>query len=303
MQNKKFYLEVSRKYKYKMLWTISSHCNFNCVYCYNAKEILDNFITKIYTPEHIAESFNKTGKSWLIFFLGGEPFLMPDFLPLMHELTKKHHIQISTNLCSDNVFKFPDYVPTDRVMLLSASFHVLEREKVDPDFSKYIEKYHFLKDHGYNIIGNYVTYPPLFNRIEKDFEYLHKHGVEKIMPIPYRGEFEGKHYPYEYSDQQLEIIARLADLKKSEVNFPWPQTTKKGIICEAGHRYFTMDNFGNVIQCFSVKKSFGNLFEGTFIPNKRNTKCMSGSEEWYDCYLGKIRTNVFDKIGAFLHNK
>lgn len=303
MQNKNFYLEVSRKYEYKMLWAISSHCNFNCVYCYNAKEILDNFITKIYTPKHIADSFNSTGKSWLIFFLGGEPFLMPDFLPLMRELTKKHHIQISTNLCSDDVYKFPDYVSPDRVMLLSASFHVMEREKVDPDFSKYIEKYLFLKKRGYNIIGNYVTYPPLFDRIEKDFKYLKQHGVEEIMPIPFRGEFEGKEYPYEYSDDEIELIAKLANIKKSEVKFPRPTITKKGVICEAGHKYFTMDNFGNVIQCYTRRNQHGNLFEGTFTPNRRNTKCKSGSEEWYDCYLGKIRTNLFDKMGALFHKE
>jgi MoaA/NifB/PqqE/SkfB family radical SAM enzyme len=301
MQSKDFYLDVSRKYKYKMLWTISSHCNFNCVYCYNAKEILDNFITNIYAPEHIAESFDKTGKSWLIFFLGGEPFMMPQFLPLMKALTRNHHIQISTNLTSPDVYKFHDYVPPEKVMLLSASFHVMEREKVDPDFSKYIEKFLFLKKQGYNIIGNYVTYPPLFERIEEDFNYLHKHGVDKIMPIPFRGEYNGKEYPYDYADDQIELIAKLADMPKNQVNFPRP--TRKRIICEAGHRYFTMDNFGNVVQCFTKKKSHGNLFEGTFWRNKSNTICKAGSEEWYDCYLGKIRTNLFDQLGAFLHKK
>lgn len=299
MQSKDFYLNVSHKYKYKMLWTISSHCNFNCVYCYNAKEILDNFITNIYTPEHIAESFDKTGKSWLIFFLGGEPFMMPRFLPLMKALTKNHHIQISTNLTSKDVYKFPDFVPPEKVMLLSASFHVMEREKVDPDFSKYIEKFHFLKKHGYKIIGNYVTYPPLFERMEDDFDYLKNHGVDEIMPIPFRGEYKGKEYPYDYSDEQIELIAKLANLPKNQVNFPRPK--KNRIICEAGHRYFTMDNFGNVVQCFTKKNSHGNLFEGTFWRNKTNTICKSGSEEWYDCYLGKIRYTPFEHLKTLLH--
>lgn len=303
MQNKEFYIEVSEKYKNKLLWTISSHCNFNCIYCYNAKSIQDNFITKKYTPEYIADCFDKTEKSWLIFFLGGEPFLMPDFLPLVKSLTKNHDIQISTNLCSDDVYLFPNYVSPSKVMLISASFHVLEREKVDPDFSKFVEKYLFLKNNGYKIIANYVTWPPLFNRIQRDFDFLKSKGVDNIMPIPFRGEFNDKNYPYDYSESETEIIAKLANLNKSYVNFSKEDKKVKKVSCEAGRNYFSMDNFGNVIQCFSVKKSHGNLFEGTFVMNSHNVKCVSNSENWYDCYLGVVRKSPIEKLLSLLKVK
>jgi MoaA/NifB/PqqE/SkfB family radical SAM enzyme len=277
-----FKKKIDKKYEYKMLWTPSDFCNYNCIYCFNPPSIGFPYATKKYSPLDIARSFDETGKSWLIMFLGGEPFMMPDFLPLLRELTRKHDINISTNLCSDDVFKFPDFVPSEQVMVINASLHVLEREKEDPGFEKFIEKYFFLEEKGYRILVSYVTWPPLFNRIEKDFNYLRSRGIENIMPIIFRGMYNGKEYPFDYSPEEINLLSNLVG-NKSPVDFKPRNTNNNKMTCEAGYKYFYMDYYGNVSRCNMIQnEKHGNLFEGTFKPNTRRYRKMS--EECKICW-------------------
>lgn len=275
MKNFKFKNNINKVYDYKMLWTPSDFCNYNCIYCYNPPSENFPYATKKYSPEYIAECFNKTGKTWLILFLGGEPFLMPQFLPLVRELTKKHDINISSNLCSNDVFKFPDYAPPEQVMVISCALHVLEREKEDPGFEKFIEKYLFLEQAGYRVLVNYVTWPPLFHRIEKDFDYLRDRGIVNLMPIIFRGMWNGKEYPFAYTEKELELIASLVG-SREKLDFKPRTTINNEMSCEAGYKYFYMDHYGNVSRCnMIINESHGNLFEGTFTPNPEKHKYMS----------------------------
>jgi hypothetical protein len=123
------------------------------------------------------------------------------------------------------------------------------------------------------------------------------------MSISFRSGFKGKEYPYDYAEEEIEIITKLSNIKTSKVKITIPTTTKKGVICKAGNKYYTMDNFDDVIQCYTKRNEHGNLFEGTFTPNNRNAKCKLGTEEWYDCYLGNIKSNNFHQIGHLFHKK
>jgi len=282
MKNFKFQSGIDKSYEYKMLWTPSDFCNYNCTYCYNPKSVDFPYATKKYTTEYIAECFNETGKTWLILFLGGEPFMIPDFLPLVKELTNKHDINISSNLCSDDVFKFPDFAPPEKVMVISAALHVEEREKDDPGFEKFIEKYFFLEQSGYRILVNYVTWPPFFNRIEKDFAYLRSRGIENLMPIIFRGMWNGKEYPLAYNDDELNILSKLVG-NNNKVDFKPRTTIDNQMNCEAGYKYFYMDHYGNVSRCNMIQQEkHGNLFEGTFKPNPVKHEQMA--EACYICW-------------------
>lgn len=280
MRNFNFKNKINKEYEYKMLWTPSDFCNYKCVYCYNPASIDFPYATKKYTVEHIAESFNNTGKSWLILFLGGEPFMMPDFLHLSGELTKKHDIAINTNMCSDNVYKFPDFVKPEQVMFISCSLHVLEREKEDPGFEKFIEKYLFLEQKGYRVIVNYVTWPPLFERIEKDFDYLKSFGVVNTFPIIFRGMWNDKEYPFAYTQEELKLLAKLFG-SENTIDFKPRKTINDKMTCEAGYKYFYMDHYGNVSRCnMIVNERHGNLFEGTFKQNPDKHEQMAA-----ECYI------------------
>ncbi len=291
MKNFKFKKDIEKKYDYKMLWTPADFCNYKCNYCYNPASTDYPYATKKYSPEYIADCFNKTGKTWLILFLGGEPFMMPDFLPLVKEITKKHDINISTNLCSEDVFKFPEYAPSDKVMVISGSIHVEEREKDDPGFERFIEKYLFLEQKGYRVLANYVTWPPLFDRIEKDFDYLRSRGVGNLMPIIFRGNWNGKEYPFAYTEKDLELISGLVG-SKSTVDFKPRPTINNKMTCEAGYKYFYMDHYGNVSRCNMIlQERHGNLFEGSFKPNRKKHKRMAK-----ECHICWTRDKVWGEL-------
>jgi len=299
MQDTSFDMAMVKDYEYKIFWTISDLCNFHCSYCYRDKTAEQYYATKKYTVGYIADCFNKTGKSWLILLAGGEPFLMPRFLPLVKELTKQHHIQISSNLCSDDVFEFPDYAPPEKVMVIGASLHVEQREKVDPGFENFIEKYHFLEQKGYRVLVNYVAWPPLLNRIEKDFAYLKSRGVNNVTAFTFLGNWNGKYYPDSYTEEEIAMITRLS-VFNGEEDILRRRTKYKGIPCEAGYKYFSMDIRGNITQCNSIKTGYGNLFDDSFKPDLTNKKCIA--EECIDTYMGEFLLHRKEHFGIRIRN-
>ncbi len=294
MQDTKFTLDIfnNPEYDNKIFWTISDFCNFNCPYCYMDKSPPAQYITKTYSPEFIAECFNNTGLNWLIMLAGGEPFLMPKFLELSGELTRNHHLQISTNLTPDSVFKFPDYVSPEKVMVISASLHVPQREKVDPEFKKFIEKCLFLQQKGYRIVVNYVTWPPLLHRIEDDFNYLKSSGIQNMTAFTFLGNYNGKQYPEAYTEDQIQLISKLAMYRREE-DILRCNAKYKGIPCEAGHKYFTTDIEGNIYKCRSDMVKHGNLFDGSFKPASKDRKCRA--DYCIDTYMAEYIHNPKEK--------
>lgn len=295
MQEKNFHISLLKNYEYKMIWNLSNSCNYSCSYCYNRpvpgkKEITDSF-----SPEQISKCFDDTHKRWLILISGGEPFLVPQFPELLKNLSANHHVQITTNLTSPHLDHLEDYINPSRIMMISASLHASERETKDPGFNKFIDRYISLEKKGYRMLINYVSYPPLFTRIEKDFNYLHEKGIHDITVLTYRGKWEGKDYPGSYTKEQRRIISQLA-IDKAEDLIAGQHTNYKGIRCEAGHKFFSMDSIGNINRCGTVDTCNGNLFDGTFKLNNSDLPCPS--KECIDCYLGivSLRPNGFQKI-------
>jgi MoaA/NifB/PqqE/SkfB family radical SAM enzyme len=285
-----------RKYEHRIVWNMNMQCNFSCPYCY----FIDNLNSAqndqaVFTPEKISESFNKTEKEWLILLSGGEPLIYPGFLKTAELLTKKHFIQLSTNLLSDNIFHFAENIPAERVMAVSASLHITEREKQKGGIDDFIKKCLKLQEKGFRIIVSYVTWPPLFERMEKDISFLQNAGIKQITALTYRGVFEKKHYPGSYQTFQLDLIKKYA-IDDAEMLIATNKTGYRGFYCEAGYKYFSMDSDGNVFRCGTVKKKYGNLFNGTFSPGNSDKVCPA--KLCIDCYLGII--SVKEKKKKFI---
>ncbi|MFP4459830.1 MAG: radical SAM protein [Candidatus Zixiibacteriota bacterium] len=255
-------------------WNLNSLCNFKCVYCFCSTEALSNEHPAVgrYSSKHIAKAFNETGLVWRIHMSGGEPFLYPDYINLCKLLSEKHYISINTNLTTKNVFDFGETINPDKVLSINAGLHVLEREKHKDGVKKYIEKFNFLKNKGFEIRSEYVSYPPLFERMKEDIKLLNKNGVEPVNIKIFRGNFEGKHYPEAYSKDQLEFLRDIMidtrELKIANNRFDF-----YGRRCEAGFRSFNMDAAGNLSRCLSTKRSYGNLFTGNYKFDKKARPC------------------------------
>jgi organic radical activating enzyme len=258
-------LEVLSRYQNKIVWNLNQLCNYRCTYCFFPPEVLEreNPAVGKYSIEHIAKSFDGTGREWLILISGGEPFLYRELVPLAKLLTRNHHVQVTTNLSRASVCDFADQIDPSRVLLISASFHTAERaDRGERSIQDYIDRYVYLKERGFLTLANFVAYPPLFPSIRRDYERLKAAGVENITILTFRGWYEGREYPQAYTDEQLDLITELAIDPDLETEIS-RGLHYQGRTCNAGFRYFQMNPDGSLHRCCSILTDHGNLFEGT----------------------------------------
>ena len=257
-------LELLHRHQNRIVWNLNALCNYRCSYCFFPPEVLAKEHPAVgkYTAEHMCESFDRTGREWLVLISGGEPFLHKEFIPLAKGLTRNHYIQVTTNL-SRPIHEFTRELSPERVVLISASLHVADREeRGSKAVQEFVDRVLFLQDRGFVTLVNYVTHPPLLPRMKADFEYLASKGVQHMTTLTFRGEFEGRMYPSSYTDDEVRLITDLAVDRDVEVAIS-AGLSFTGRVCDAGGRYFQMDPAGNLHRCCSILEDHGNLFEGT----------------------------------------
>ncbi len=252
-------------------WHINDLCNFKCEYCFFPYFVKENPDVGKLNPVEILNAFNKTGRQWHIYIAGGEPMLYPNFIELVNVVKPHHPIMISTNLYSKNVKAFAEQVSPDNIIVINASLHI--GHHTETSLLKFIDNYHLFHSKGFNIIVTYVTYPPLFERLEKDFEFLKSKGIEQVHPLTFQGIFEDKKYPESYTHEQIKIIEKLS-VEKMELFTTLDKMNFKNKPCRAGKDYFFMDIHGEMYKCGTIlEESYGNLFKGTFSPGEFSLPC------------------------------
>lgn len=263
-------------YTHYMHWWMYRRCNFDCEYCFRRREdsdeSTDEVIYKKYSPEHIAEQFDETGKVWNVFMTGGEPFLYPRFVKLAKTLTRRHYISLSTNLSTPNLYEFAETIGSGRVLSINASLHILEREKIKDGLNGFLRNFHYYLERGFNIRLTYVTYPPLIGRIKEDIEQMKDNGIDQIDVKVFQGRYQGQKYPREYTNTERAFLRELG-LDKDEEAILARRISFLGKKCQAGRKAFSMDICGNVTRCNTLTDEYGNLFDGTFVPAELSLRC------------------------------
>lgn len=259
-------------------WKLTNSCNFNCVYCIN-----DAHTQR--TPKEIdidktVKRLNKFNKTFLINLNGGEPFLIPNFTELVYELTKKHFVTINTNLSlRKECEKFLEVIDPKRVPQIVFSTHVLERERRNEtllDLCKLVKKF---QKKGFNMVGNYVLYPPLLKRLKEDINSFNKRGIPINLGL-FRGNFKGRYYP---------ICNKLLTYNKEEIFLinnidPTRLKIKKAmnIKCNAGSTAFWIDDKLEVFPCYFINKKIGDLFDEEWDTFSKVIRC---PQEYCFCQL------------------
>ena len=248
-----------------VFWQLNDKCNYRCEYCFCGDEKLSKEHPECgkHSPEHIAQSFTNTGKTWQVHMSGGEPFLYPDYVSLCRKLTKEHYISINTNLPTNNVKQFAEEVDPNKVVFINAGFHVEQREKMKDGIDSFIEKVILLQDKGFNIDVGYLGYVPLFERMEKDMEQLRTSGIKLVNAKTFRGYYEGRSYPKSYSEKERDLLSKHF-IDPREEGVVGEKVNYFGRLCGAGERYFRMDPAGNLFRCSTSYKGYGNLFSGKY---------------------------------------
>jgi len=247
---------------YIMNWGLNHLCNYRCHYCWHSDEHLstEHPLCGEYSPEHIAECFDKTGKVWLIKLSGGEPFLYPDFVNLASSLTKNHYIAINTNLSHTNNIEFADIINPKKVKTINASLHIYEREKHHNGLKIFLHNARYLQKKGFRLIVEYVIHPTLFERLEDDMKMLSEEGIQIVNLKAFRGYYESKKYPDAYTANEREIFEEHS-VSETELNLTNKLFTFTGKYCNAGVTYVSMDAGGEVSRCTTSTKVYGNFFK------------------------------------------
>lgn len=241
-------------------WNINNICNFRCGYCNNWRTNNSRKHQDIDLIE-LKKGFDSIGKDWIIHISGGEPFLRKDFISICEMISKNHFISLNTNLSTPNVNEFADKIDPEKVLFISCSIHIEEREVRDPQLSMFIDKIKYLQNKHFNIIASYVADPSLFHRINEDFKTLELGGVKKIRLKTLRGVINNKVYPSSYSEKDIAFLSSF-ETDYPELEILNNQNSFYGLKCSAGTRFFVMDEIGNLKRCSSLQRKYGNLFKG-----------------------------------------
>ncbi len=252
-------------------WLIHYKCNYRCPYC---------FFEGMWDEVQGRNVYRSTGQ-WLdawerihkryghlrLLITGGEPFLYPDFVKLAGELSRDFSIGFDTNLsCSEELLAEFARKAFRENTSLGLSFH--PRFAV---FEPFLKKALFLKNKGFRVCVQYVSYPEQINQMNSYRLKFEDNGLY-FIPLPFRGRYNGKLYPAAHSEEEKQMIynsmENLQGEHQNRVEKQLCQVKTRGRSCRAGQVYARVDNDGSVYRCgryvSSNHSSLGSIFDEGF---------------------------------------
>ena len=269
--------------KISFSWNLTYKCNYRCPYCWSHGkwQDLDRY-NRYPALESVIKSWKKIYNNYgsvLINILGGEPFIYPNFVELIKELSRMHKLNIQSNL-SCNIDRFVKEVDPTNVSL-GNTFHPLFA-----DFDKYIEKAMLLKERGFGTKISYLAYPPQIKLMDYYKEKFTRNGLV-FSVMTFWGKHNGKDYPASYTDEEKKLINLSLDDRMGEKYQIVPKKVK-GRLCRAGQTYAVIYPEGTTIKCGSAaledpKSCLKNFFAEDFELFKQPMPCDSDKcpcNEW-----------------------
>ena len=228
----------------RFTWDIHFLCNYRCPYCWFYNKWYDHARDNRYfsAEKWIAgwkNIFEKHGSCY-IEIASGEPFIYPNFVSLVREISKIHSMIITTNLSVD-IDDFVKQIDSSRVKL-GITFHPLFA-----DFDEFIKKAQVLKEHGFTGIVTYLAYPPQIKHIDYFKKKFEQNGLT-IAITTFWGEYNGIKYPEGYTQQEIQIIKNDIG-KRNKEEYQLKPKEVKGRLCRAGYTYALIKPCGSVIRC------------------------------------------------------
>jgi MoaA/NifB/PqqE/SkfB family radical SAM enzyme len=256
-----------------VLWKTNQRCNFSCEYCFlpAAELSREHPLCGRYPAGHIARRFDDTGRSWTIFMTGGEPFVYPGFLDLCRELAKNHFLAINTNLSTSNVLRFADEIDPARVEMIIASLHITIRERMGK-VEEFLNHVRYFQDRGIRIGVEYVAYPPMFERLDRDLRMLETNGIRIVNLKVFRGYYRSGTYPRDYTPGEKDYFRRDG-FDPGELDFIDRRFAYRSEPCRTGMDFIFMDIDGRIRRCPGSAKSYGNFLAGRYVLDRTARPC------------------------------
>ena len=245
-------------------WDIHWVCNYRCPYCWFYDQWAQIKSRNRTLPvAELIKAWNNIHTRYgtvKVSITGGEPFLYPNFVEFIKELSQMHGVEIITNLSTD-IRQFVEVIDSQNVKV-NPSFHPLFAT-----LDKFIERALLLKERGMLQCVSYVSWPPQIPRIDYYTQQFAHHGIS-ISLQSFFGQYQGRRYPDAYTEEEKHIISpQLGD--RGGKPFQTEPLKTKGKLCAAGQRYGVIQPDGTVLRCGGINSSkglsrVGNLFEDGF---------------------------------------
>jgi MoaA/NifB/PqqE/SkfB family radical SAM enzyme len=241
-------------------WDIHYKCNFRCPYCWFFTNWAHLGRQSLYldTDEwmvHWRRIHDKYGEV-KIEIVGGEPFIYPNFIELVKELSSLHLVKITTNLSGD-IERFAKEINPERVDL-DLNFHILFI-----DLKTVLRKALILKNAGFRGGICYLAYPPQMHKIEYLSEEFRKVGINFALAA-FWGEYNGKKYPAAYTQEEKEMMRPFLG-ETDRIAYHLDAQNPRGKLCNAGYKYASIKGNGDVTRCGPLSdKPIGNITDENF---------------------------------------
>jgi MoaA/NifB/PqqE/SkfB family radical SAM enzyme len=235
------------------------YCNFRCPYCYLTEEQRSKKKTVFshHSPDEWTEALDAfNGKHLELYFTGGEPLLVDDFLLLVNKLVEKKYvasIRIDSNL--SNFDRFTKQVNNSKIKFL-ASFHPTQIS-----FDKFFSKAELLAARNMLSMVNVVASKENIQTLKIPPHKLAGYFSDKGMFLNIAKDFH-RGLKQGYSPEYREYVDKLQHpMDNLYMNMG---SLNKGVSCGEGKHYISVNRHGNVYSCGG--KEHGNIFNIYHLP-------------------------------------
>ncbi|MDD5410225.1 MAG: hypothetical protein PHF31_02245 [Methylobacter sp.] len=255
-------------------------CNLDCPYCIAQwKERENIFDTTSY--QLVIENLKKLpNRICLRIGVGGEVFTSDDIMKGINDICNSNSnifgVSFSTNLVASwkrTIEPFLDSLDTSKLGM-GCTLH----DTVIKDIDGFFEKARKIKDKGVNLYIGYVALPQKIDIIKQYKQRCDDLGIPLLMNgligklAGVQGADSSLDYPRDYT---LNELSELKDLWDSPHSYKMllESSETKGMLCSAGHQYIYINPQGDVFPCSGIKKSIGNIIDGTLKLQTEDTIC------------------------------
>jgi organic radical activating enzyme len=225
---------------------VRNPCNYRCFYC--VAKGSNNLPVQHLDLNRIKQAYSQINAKLIVTSFecgGGEPTVHPQFSELLRLCASYGPVSFPTNN-SQNPRRWlaPE---TARRISLRAALHPEGEPKID----RYIDYAKFLVDAGVNFVTQYIAHPTRMSNIPRYEELFGQHQIP-FSPIAFIGEYQGKLYPYSYTEEEKERLGLKAEVRYwADKIGPHINRIRnfRGIPCIAGARQIYVMSDGTLRRC------------------------------------------------------
>lgn len=241
-------------------WDVTAACNFGCSYCsypiVPASDAAPMEQARVVAAwQHVHALYGPCR----LYLTGGEPLCVPGIADVIHALTQRHHVHITSNLSCALEDLIARIDPGK--LVVNATYHPLH---MDHEFFK--DQVLALRRAGFTCGACYLAHPQQVREMPWYAQYFLRHGISLAVTRFY-GVYDGRQYPQAYTPEENALIELVGMNDRAHMS-PAPRAASLprmlGADCAAGYAYANVDRHGVVRRCgHQSLPLLGNILMGT----------------------------------------